>query len=101
MDRSFLLEIIFSAIDEHNKMAPPETQVQKSMDTVLFGKNGRMDSLGLVNLIVNVEKEVNEQFGKIITLADEKAFAMESSPFLTVNSFLEYLALRVDEGGNE
>ena len=63
----------------------------------LYGKNGALDSLRLVNLIVGVEQVVEDKFGSSITLADERALSQEDSPFTTVDSLAGYLALLLNE----
>ncbi len=57
----------------------------------IYGMDGKLDSLELVNLIVNLEEAVYANFGINVTLADEKAFSQKSSPFLTVHSLSEYI----------
>jgi len=64
---------------------------------ILYGKNGALDSLGLVNLIVGVEQAVEDKCGCSITLADERALSQENSPFTTVNSLAEYLSVLLNE----
>lgn len=60
-------------------------------DTVLFGVNGFLDSMGLVSLIVTVEQDIEDEFGKEITIADAKAMSQKNSPFRNVNSLAEYI----------
>lgn len=61
-----------------------------SAETALFGRQGILDSIGLVTLIVAVEQGIEDQFGEAVSLADEKAFSQKSSPFLTVESLANY-----------
>jgi len=61
-----------------------------SAETALFGRQGILDSIGLVTLIVAVEQGIEDQFGAAVSLADEKAFSQKSSPFLTVESLANY-----------
>lgn len=91
MVKEQLIQVIYEAIDEVNAVLPPEQQLEKSINTVLFGDSGKLDSLGLVNLIVTTEQKVEEQFGVTITLADEKAMSQRNSPFRTVESLAEYI----------
>ena len=65
-------------------------------DTVLFGKDGNLDSAGLIFLITEIEEAVSRDLGVEITLVDEKAFARRS-PFRTVSALASYLQERVDE----
>ena len=85
-----VIEAIFDAIDEVNEQRPDEPQVAKSTDTVLFGEAGALDSLGLVNLIVTVEQNLEEEFGVELALADEKAMSMRNSPFRSVSTLADY-----------
>lgn len=95
-----LIPVIYQAIDEVNAVLPPEQQLEKSIHTVLFGQSGKLDSLGLVNLIVTTEQKVQENFGIAITLADEKAMSQKNSPFRTVESLAEYIPKILAENGH-
>ncbi len=59
-------------------------------DTPLFGINGNLDSLGLVQLIAEVESRVSAEMGKTIVIANEKALSQKISPFRTVRSLAAY-----------
>ncbi|MFA5033439.1 MAG: acyl carrier protein [bacterium] len=83
--------IVFSVIDEINQQLTKTKQLKKTKDTVLFGKLGVLDSLGLVNLIVAIEQRIEEEFGITITLADEKAMSQKNSPFRTVKTIMDYV----------
>lgn len=90
-------EMIFNAVDEINELLPPEQQLEKSADTVLFGGEGKLDSLGLVTFIVAVEQKITETFNASLTLADEKAMSMRNSPFRTIGTLSEYIQQRLTE----
>ena len=92
-----IVEIIFSSIDEINEQQPASRQLEKSEDTVLFGRSGKLDSLGLVNLIIATELGIEEELRAAITLADERAISQENSPFKTVRTFAEYIVNRLEE----
>lgn len=52
-------------IDEYNEFQPKDQQLEKDLTTVLFSRNGftkegKMDSLGLVNFLVLLEKKIQE-----------------------------------------
>ena len=87
-----IIQVIFSAIDEVNQQLPKEQQLEKSIDTVLFSSSGKLDSLGLVNLIVATEQRIEEEFDVTITLADERAMSQENSPFRTIGTLADYIS---------
>jgi acyl carrier protein len=59
-------------------------------DTPLFGRDGVLDSAGLVALVVGVEQAVEERWNRSVTLADERALSQRHSPFRTVGSLATY-----------
>lgn len=59
--------------------------------TPVYGSNGYLDSLGLVNLVVAIEEKVKETFNVSISLATEKAMSRTRSPFRDVKSLSLYL----------
>ena len=93
--------IVFDTIDEINEQLPQENQLIKAEDTILVGKNGELDSLGLVNLIVATEQRIEEELDISVTLADEKAMSQEVSPFLTVKTLMGYITQLLEKDSNE
>jgi len=84
-----IIEIIFKSIDEINEQN--ETHLVKNEATKLFGRDSDLDSLGLVNLIVSVEENINEQLNVSISIVDEKAMSQKNSPFKSVETLTDYL----------
>lgn len=84
-------EIIFESIEEINSQLAKDKQIQKSDDAVLYGQKSVLDSLGLVNLIVDIEQRFQDKTGISINLADEKALSQKNSPYLTVKSLSDYI----------
>jgi acyl carrier protein len=101
MDTQEVLPLIFAAIDEHNEVADSEMRLDKSAETVLFGRSGRLDSLALVSLIVAIEQRVEEHFGKPVSIASEKALSQERSPFRTIGSLATYITELLRDGCRE
>jgi len=85
-----MLPLIYEAIDELNETL--DEPIEKSDSTQLFGSKSKLDSMGLVSLIVTVERLIEEKYDKTVTLASEKAFSRSSSPFRTVQTLSEYIS---------
>ena len=81
---------VHRAIEEFN--TSESAQVPTSPDTVLLGDGGAVDSLGLVRLILTVERCVRDDFATSISLTDEKAMSQRNSPFRTVGALTSYLS---------
>jgi len=92
-----ILQAIYAAVDEVNEQLPRGAALEKSPDTILFGKSGKLDSLALVGLIVAVEQNIQEEFGAAVTLADERALSQKNSPFKTIATLTDYVSLLLND----
>lgn len=92
-----VLHSLYAAVDEVNEQLPGQQQVEKSTTAILFGKTGKLDSLGLVNLILAVEEQIEQDFGVAITIADERAMSQKHSPFRTIGALQEYIGELLQE----
>lgn len=87
-----IIEVIYKSISSKD--------IPKSKDTVLFGNDGFLDSLGLVTLIVAVEQNLRDELDISVTLADEKAMSQKVSPFRTIETLADYIIKLVEEQNN-
>lgn len=101
MNNNKILNLLYFSIDEINDQLVPEQKLNKSLDTVLFGKSGKLDSLGLINLIVAVEQNIEDEFDVSLTLADERVMSQRHSPFRTVGSLVDYISMLFEEESND
>ncbi|MBI3317463.1 MAG: hypothetical protein HYZ85_05635 [Candidatus Omnitrophica bacterium] len=83
--------IIFEAINQINRQLDIDKQLVKSEAAVLYGPSGKLDSIGFVMLIVNIEQRLKKKYKKAITLTNEKAMSQKNSPFLSVRSLTLYI----------
>ncbi|MBU0983648.1 MAG: acyl carrier protein [candidate division Zixibacteria bacterium] len=101
VDKKNILEEIYGAIGQLNGELPPDSQLDSSAETVLFGAGSKLDSLGLVNLIVGTEQRLQDRFGVAVTIADERAMSQKNSPFRTVGTLADYVELLLGESSRE
>ena len=97
MEKLKIQDTIYTAIEDLNKILPDSNQLDKSNDTMLYGQEGKLDSLGLVNFIVAVEQKIEQKFNKSVTLADEKAMSQKNSPFKSVSTLIDYVSVLLRE----
>ena len=57
----------------------------------IFGGSGPLDSLGLVNLLADLEYRVAEEFGREIVLASDRAMSRVRSPFRDESALTDYV----------
>lgn len=60
--------------------------------TKLYGEGGIFDSMQIVSLVVAIEQEIEDRYGRAVALADEKALSRSASPYRNVGTLAEYAA---------
>lgn len=63
----------------------------------LYGGDSPIDSLILVNFIMDLESEVTKMFGAEIKLDDDRASEREPSPLSSVQELTDYIVLLLQE----
>lgn len=87
-----IVPIILDIANEFNENLEYKIAVEKGEAAPLFGREGVLDSLGLVSLVMAVEQALEDEMGVTLTLADEKAMSQRRSPFRTIGTLAEYAA---------
>ena len=82
--------IVNCAIDRLNEVLPTCQSVAKERSTALLGRDGCLDSMGFVNLLVALEEELEKQLGVTATLADE--VMLDGQGLSTIGELHELLA---------
>jgi len=95
-----IISLIQQSADGVSEQLIMEMQ-EKGEDTILFGPQGLLDSLGLVNLIVSLESAIDDEFGIAIVLADERAMSQARNPFRTVGTLVDYTLMLVKEANGD
>src|ERR1039457_2264349 len=72
--------------DVVNGALPPSEGLKKESGSVLFGLDGGLDSINLVNFIVIVEERFQKVTGRSLSLMSPEVMVMEESPFRTLGS---------------
>jgi len=91
MDRPAVEALLFDAVDELNRQLRADQRLERSPDTPLTGDRGRLDSLGMLNLLVLVEQRIRAASGVDLLIADDQALAMEPSPFRTLGTLTDHV----------
>jgi hypothetical protein len=92
-----VVRAIFSAIDVVNQQLPRAERLEKSLRTALLADTGTLDSLGMVNLIVAAEQNIEDEFGISVRLLDEDVMSLRDSPFGDVNSLVHHVVCILEE----
>ena len=79
MSEEKLVLTIFKAVDEVNKMLPEERRLKKLPDTFLAGDRGKLESLELINFIVELEGSLQKDFSLTLNLIEWLEITEEST----------------------
>ncbi len=87
-----IMPLICEALREVLLAQDPQAKVQNDFtaDTVIYDHSGGLDSLGLLSLVVAVEKKIREKFHVPVTLVTQKAL-VEGKAFRNVGSLTFYV----------
>lgn len=92
-----ILPMLLEIAEEFNADVDHRIPVERAGEAPLYGREGVLDSLGLVAFLSAVEQTIEDRLGATVTIADEKAISQKSSPFKTIGSLAEYVAGLVHE----
>ena len=93
-------DIVIESLNEvfaQSGTTPPDSLTE---DTVLVGTEPVLDSLGVVQLIVEVEQRVEERHSISVTLANDKAMSQRNSPFRTVGVLADHVVATAAEAAS-
>jgi acyl carrier protein len=96
-DVARIRSLVLQSVTALNEQRSAATRFPATDDTLLYGIGGVLDSLELVNLVIDLEQRLDEQMGAAVTLADERAVSQEHSPFRSVSALVDFVAARMNE----
>lgn len=94
-EHSDIVASLYAVIDMLNEQLPKGRKLEKSPGLVLVGPDSAVDSLTLINLVVETEGRLFEDFGCEVTLVDLVALPLERNPFRTLGALTDDLVMRV------
>ena len=100
-DRERLVALILDVASEFNAGLDHKIDIARGDAAPLFGRDGALDSIALVSFTVAVEQTIEDQLGRSVSLADEKAMSAWRSPFKTVGSFADYAGALIAKADGE
>ena len=92
-----IIDVIYKAIGEANNLAPSDAQIPLELESILLGKDSILDSLGLINLIVEVEVLLAKDLGVEVVILDEDELINPEGAYGTVRSFAESIMQRIKQ----
>ncbi|MDQ3002359.1 MAG: hypothetical protein M3Y08_13995 [Fibrobacterota bacterium] len=93
-DQESAIKDIFTCFDRINEQLPPEERIAKDTGTLLVGTGSALESLTLINLMVEIEETVSASSGRRISLLEGALMHKEGARFSTVQQLANWIAER-------
>lgn len=87
-------DLVLHAMENINLARTPDTRLLVSAEAPIFGADSRLDSLGLVSLLIDIEEALQDR-GHSVTLSDARAMSETRSPFRDVPALVAYIGGRL------
>ena len=100
-ERDRVLHVIYAAVDELNRLLPPEQRLKKSEETRLTGVQANLDSLGFLNLVLLTEEKVAEHFDRSVSLVENLAANDEIVGLEALGTLADLITSLLEEAGHE
>jgi D-alanine--poly(phosphoribitol) ligase subunit 2 len=91
-----VLSMVYEAVARTNEDLEPELRIEARPDEMLMGPEAKLDSLGFVSLILEIEALARERLGVTLELVNDRALSQERSPFRTLESLVAYVEASID-----
>ena len=95
MTRNDIRKMIIYAVKEYIETQDLNEEVDGN--TTLFGDQAILDSLGLVNVIIDIESKFLDE-GIEISLTSEKAMSRRTSPFRNIATLVDFASDQIGVG---
>jgi len=94
MNKTKIEKLVVHCIKEYFDTESINEQISKN--TPLFGNNSVLDSIGLVNVIIDIESRFLDEDVEI-SLTSEKAMSRRNSPFRTITTLADFIEEQISE----
>jgi len=89
--------LVLQSLSEVREQRGVPRSEEPTGETVLFAPGGKLDPVGLVNLMILLEQRISDELGAQIVLGDERALSQEHNPFRTVAALTGYISQLLEE----
>jgi len=91
-----LQALVFATIEDLNKTRSADERLSPAADTPLYGKGGCLDSLGLLDLLMFLERRLAKERGSKVCLITSRTSLERNNPFESVATLVDYLACTLE-----
>ena len=98
MNTDKIKQTILETIENYLKIEKQLSNFSCNENYKLFGGDGVLDSMDLVQLIVQIESDLFEKYSIEISIANERAMSKRNSPFSKIKYLLEFIIEEINLG---
>lgn len=98
MNTDKIKQTILETIENYLKIEKQLSNFSYNENYKLFGGDGVLDSMDLVQLIVQIESDLFEKYSIEISIANERAMSKRNSPFSKIKYLLEFIIEEINLG---
>ena len=95
MNRTELVKVIAGCLKELSPAMKGAADMGE--ETPVFGQRGPLDSMQLVTFLMELEQQINDRCGTMISIADDRALSQQRSPFRSVGTLADYVDMLLTE----
>ncbi len=82
--------VISDCVNGLNAALIESEKISTDSKSILFGEGSLLDSMGLLNLLMDLEEKLGDE-GVNITILDDHALSQKNSPFRTTSTLAGYI----------
>lgn len=94
LDSSLALNVVYQGIESINSFRSPHDAISLHPDVPLAGEEGCLDSLELITLMLNIERQIGELVGDQVSLVDSVESESDLAAFHTPSTLANFVVER-------
>jgi acyl carrier protein len=96
LNKEDLAQTIYEAMEELNEQLSEESNLPKEHETVLFGEDGLLDSMGIINLLVILEEKLESSLKISVGLTSDSEILAQPERRWTVAELSTHIGELMD-----
>jgi len=93
--------ILVDSIMRQDPYLEKPIDLSQGSESKLYSEEGQLDSLSLITIISDIEKQLSLQFNIKLQLANERDLSIDKSPFSTFGNMLDFIEGQVNKSVSE
>ncbi|MGA1825069.1 MAG: hypothetical protein ACMUIP_10455 [bacterium] len=96
MQQNEVKDLVINTIKVYLKDMYDDITTDVDSNTILLGEEGLLDSLGLINILVDIETRLKEKYNDL-SLTTELIVSIEKSPYRMISTFTDYILDQINK----